>query len=699
MARRPRPAPRKPQATKETVALTVNQEAWPPVIPTTFDRPSLGQRWHVYFAVAALLIIQLSLAIRSLVPETPTVDEVIHMPAGLTYLQTGSFRLYHHNPPLVKLIAALPVWFSNPAVDYKKASWLQDPTNKAAFAHEFMEANASRYFELFTRARLMMPFFATIGGLVVFGWSRKLYGDAAGLLSLTLWVLCPNILAHARLVTTDMGATSIGVMATFVFWLYLKSPSKKGAILAGFCLGLAQLTKFSLILLSALWPILVLAHYLIEPSKPAVKRLIRDGFIVVGLSIFVIDAGYLFEGVGIPLGQYEFASATLTRPVEPGTRRPVSGDPLLNGAHKFRINRFRDSLLGAIPAPLPKHYLLGFDDQKLEAEGIPRKFLDSKATGALGEQIDGYPVYLDGELAQKSWWYYYVFTLIYKVPEGTWLLALTSFAVLGFSRRARAPWFDEFAVLLVPAVVLFVMSIFTNINLGLRYVLPIFPYVFISLGKLAPWASGFSVPNRRRAAWGFIAACLVATGLATNSVKPHYLAYFNTISGGPSRGAEHLIDSNLDWGQDLTTLRRWIEANAPNEPIGLAYFGQVNPKIFEARGEGFDWFLPPPLPGTMKLPPPRYQLQDPTSLRLAPGLYAVSASLVEGLPWRVYDSPYHGAGRGWIPWSAWTDAFGYFRELKPFHQVGHSIYLYRVTPEDSARLSRYWAESAEVPRR
>ena len=699
MARRPRPAPRKSQPTKEPVAPATAREE-PVTSPSaSSDQPTFWTRPCLYFAVAVLLILHVSLAVKSLVPESPTVDEVIHMPAGLTYWQTGSFRLYHHNPPLVKLIAALPVLFSNPAVDYKKQSWLHDPPNKAAFAHEFMEANAARYFELFTRARLLMPLFAVLGGLVVFRWSQRLYGNAAGLLSLTLWVLCPNVLAHGRLVTTDMGATAIGALATYVFWSYLKTPSMKRAVFAGLCLGLAQLTKFSLILLYALWPLMAAVEYFLEPSSRAIKRLARDAAIVVALSIVVIDAGYLFEGVGIPLGGYEFASGTLTRPVEPGTRRPTSGDPLLNLVYKYRVNRFRDTLLGAIPVPLPKHFLLGFDDQKLEAEGIPKKILYSNVTGPEGEQIDGYPVYLDGELAQTSWWYYYLFTLIYKVPEGTWLLVLTSLAVLTLAKRARAQWFDEFAVLLVPAVVLFMMSIFTNINLGLRYVLPIFPYIYIATGKLAPWASAFASQARRRLAWGFIALCLVATGLATFSINPHFLAYFNAVSGGPSRGAEHLIDSNLDWGQDLTTLRRWVAANAPNERIGLAYFGQINPRVFESRGEGFDWFLPPPLPKTMELPPPRYQFQDPTTLRLEPGIYAVSASLVEGLPWRVYDSPFHGAGRGWVPWSALIDTFGYFRELKPFERIGHSIYLYRVTPEDSARLSHYWSEPTAVPRR
>lgn len=625
------------------------------------------------------------------------MDEVIHLPAGITYWQKGTFRLYRHNPPLVKLIAALPAIGMSPVIDYAEKSWAGDPPNKAAFAHEFMEKNARVYFELFTRARLLMPVFSIVGGLVVFFWSRALYGSAAGLLSLSLWVLCPNVLAHTRLVTTDLGATSLGALATFVFWHYLKSPSWRRALLAGVCLGLAQLTKFSLLLLYGLWPLLALIRLAtLEDRRRRLGPMLAHGALVVATSVLVIDLGYGFEGVGLPLGRHEFISQTLTRPVPPGMARPWSPDPLLAGAWRFRVNRFRGTLLEYLPVPLPKHYLLGFDDQKFEADGIPKKVFDPRLTGPEGDTIDGYPVYLDGELSQKSWWYYYLLTLVYKVPEGTWALVLASLAVLVFSPRARGQWFDEVFVLTVPAVVLFVMSIFTNINLGLRYVLPIFPYVFVSTGKLVPWASGLSRRSSRIAAASVIVLCVGATAVATAAIHPHYLAYFNLVSGGPSRGSEHLIDSNIDWGQDLVRLRRWLEKNAPGERVGLAYFGQIHPRIFAARGEGFDWFLPPPTPGTVSMKegegPPRYVV-DPRNRRLQPGLYAVSASLVKGLPWRVYDSPWQGFGNtNWLGYRAWFNAFAYFDELTPIAKVGHSIFVYRVRPEDAERLSTLWSD-------
>ena len=248
----------------------------------------------------------------------------------------------------------------------------------------------------------------------------------------------------------------------------------------------------------------------------------------------------------------------------------------------------------------------------------------------------------------------------------------------------------------MPVVVLFVMSTLTNINLGFRYVLPIFPYVFIAAGKLAPWASGLANRGPRIAATTWIVISLAMTAAATASIHPHYLAYFNLVSGGPEHGADHLIDSNIDWGQDLLNLKKWLDTNAPGERVGLAYFGQIHPRIFDERGEGFDWFMPPPRPGTATLTPnagndpiPRYAFNPP--IRLEPGLYAVSASLLKGLPWRVYDHRWRAFGATrWAPYEIRDSAFDYFDQLTPIARVGHSISIYRVSPEDAARLAYYW---------
>ncbi len=668
-------------------------------------RPGVGSGRLTVLAVVGLLALHWGLAVTSLVRENPTVDEVLHLPAGVSYWQTGQFKLYHHNPPLVRLVAALPVVLAKPEMGDLYAPtqgrggtmpsyWASDPPNKAGFGHDFARLNAARFFELFTLARLLMPTFSVLGGLAVFAWSRSLYGTAGGLLSLAVYALCPNLLAHGRLITTDAAAAAFMLGATFLFWRYLERPTGARAAVAGLALGLAQLVKFSSLLLYGIWPLIALAVAIgrwrgttAEPWPP-VRRLLGQATGIVALSVLTINLGYGFEGFGTPLGSFRFLSRTLTRdrvPVPPGPEAPFD---LYRELRLLRQNRFQGTPLAVLPVPLPREYVLGFDDQKFEAEGAPLRVGDRRAPA---DAVSGYPVYLDGVLRDQSWWNYYLLCLVYKLPEGVWLLLAASLVALVVAPRARASWAAEFAVLIVPVVVLGVMSVLTNINLGLRYVLPALPFLYVAAGKLVPWAASLRGPSRRVAA-GVVGLGLAATVAATLSIHPHYLAYFNLVSGGPSRGSEHLIDSNLDWGQDLVGLKRWLDANAPGERVGLAYFGQIPPVIFAARGEPLDWFLPPALPGTWGDRPPRRYAVQGLDRPPEPGLYAVSASLVRGLPWRVYDAPLPGGNpaAAWGPIEAKANAFSYFGRLTPVATVGHSIFVYRITPEQSAAMAARW---------
>ncbi len=657
--------------------------------------------------MVSLLALHYALAAYSLLQENPTVDEVVHMPSGITYWQKGTFRLYHHNPPLFKLIAALPVVLANPVTEplYAMPCWkLKDPS-QITFAGWFAAFNYERYFEFFKLSRLTMPIFSILGGLVVFAWSRRLYGTLGGLLSLTLWVFCPNILAHARLITSDMCSTALGVAATYVFWRYLEKATWRWAVAAGVALGIAQLSKFSMLVLYAVWPFLGLVRLgLVVPRREWVRTAGKgfiQGMAIVGLSILTIDAGYLFEGVGIPLENYEFGSRPLTRLVPPGTVRPHSRNPLFETAWQFRVNRFRGTWLGRLTAPLPEHYLVGFDEQKIETEGLPLRYHraiqehtvdEARRIPETSDEPKGaYSVYLNGTLRQTGWWYYYLLSLVYKVPEGTWILVTLSVAAWVLVKRSRAEWADEIVLWTVPMVILFSMSFLTDINLGLRYVLGIAPYVFIATGKVVPWMWGLS-PAWRRVLGAAIAGSLGLTIAASMWIAPHYLAYFNWASGGPDRVPARMIDSNLDWGQDLVGLQKWWRENIPGERIGLAYFGQINPSIFEMRGEPFRWFLPPVPPGTTDLLPwgrDVLMLEGPAP-KLTPGYYAVSATLLYGLRWRLYDpaSP-KVEPRAWeLNWNAHVpDTFGYFRKFTPIAKIGHSIYVYHLSAEDVARAA------------
>ena len=660
--------------------------------------PSRRRSLAVAAAVAVLLATHVALAVMSLLGENPTVDEVAHLPAGVSYWQKGTFKLYHHNPPLVKLLAAAPVVLAGPvtAPVYAHRSWAAE--SQASFAERFAFENAGRYLDLFARGRLVMPLFSVLGGLAVFAWSRRLYGDGGGLLSLTLWCLCPNVLAHGRLVTTDVAAAALAAGSTYLFVRYLDRPTWARAAWAGVALGLAELTKFSLILLYGFWPSVALVRYVL--GRRSAGRAHRwgvaagQGGLILALSILIINLGYGFEGTGQPLGRFEFGSRSLTRPRPPGMSSPSSPNQLLELAWHYRVNRFRGTVLDGLPVPLPRHYVLGFDEQKIETEGLPKYFGNPDLPRDDGD-VGGYAVYLNGDLRRSGWWYFYLATLAYKVPEGTWILVALGGVLLAARRRDGPAWAEEYAVLALPVGVLVAISLFTDICLGLRYILPIFPFAFIATGKVVPWAASLG-PRGRRWALGAIVAAFGLDAAAVATIHPHYLAYFNWASGGPDRGSEHLIDSNLDWGQDLTTLGRWLRANHPGRRVGLAYFGQINPSLLTKAGDpaAFDWFLPP-ADGDVEP-----MMSDPSLLvgparRLTPGLYAVSASLVRGLPWRMYDSaslrPPHRIG--WE--AAWRmDAppdhperspFGYFAAFTPMARVGHSIAIYEISPADAER--------------
>ena len=231
---------------------------------------------------------------------------------------------------------------------------------------------------------------------------------------------------------------------------------------------------------------------------------------------------------------------------------------------------------------------------------------------------------------------------------------------LGF-RAYSAPWRDEI-VLLTPAVaVLTLVSSQTGFNHHLRYILPMFPFVFILMSRVG------LVLQRKAKADGVIAGIaltwLVASSLA---VYPHSLSYFNELAGGPEGGGAHLIDSNIDWGQDLLYLREWLKAHPEVKPLGLAYFGAIEP-----RDAGIECALPPsgPVPGA-DAEEPDAVLRGPR-----PGWYAISVTLLYGHSARLSDG--HGG-----------PTYAYFQRFQPIARAGYSINIYYINVEEANRVRK-----------
>lgn len=567
--------------------------------------------------VAVLLLTAHGLLIALSVPKNSvTIDEYMHLPIGVSYWELREFWGYHHNPPLTRLVAAIPAVLADVPTNYRNFYYTpHDRRPDEKLGRDFMLANQHQYMRVFIWGRLAGAGFSVLAGWVVFRWARQLFGESGGLLSLALWAFCPNVLAHAGLVTPDVGSTALGLLATYVFWRYLQAPSLRGAVFSGVLLGLTIGAKFSFVILPAIW--VVLAGMRLR--QLTCRRAVGHAVIVLAVSLLVVNNLYLFEGTGRTLGSFDLRSNSLTQ--EKPERQPSEAP---------RVNRFRRTLWESFPVPLPEHFVLGFDDQLHDVDS------------------GRFYKYLRGDLRQDDgWWYYYLYCIAVKTPVGT-LLILLAASIAIWLRQYRSSLFNEACLLLPPLVFLVTLSSQTGLNSHLRYVLPAYPFAFVWAGRLGR--------SSRAVCYG-LAVVIAANFVSVVRVHPHYLAYFNEPAGGPANAIEHLADSNIDWGQGLIPLKEWLAANAPGERIYLAYFGNMDPGIL-----GFEYDVPP-------------------TTGPVPGLHAIGANFLAGVPWSVPSGP---KARYWMA----PEALTYYRRCEPVATPGWSIYVYDLSLEDCNRVRR-----------
>lgn len=583
---------------------------------------SWRQRWATRTVICLFLALHSSMIAWQAGHWSPTSNEPAHMVAGLTHWSHGSFSLYKVNPPLVRSVAVIPLAKSTPGI------WTPDfdaPGNRSEYSvgREFVRECGPESQRYFRAARWACIPFAICGALVCWRWSRELYGQSAGLLALGLWCFSPNVLAYGALITPDAAAASLGTAAAFAFWKWLNTTTSAKALLGGAVLGLAELTKSTWVILFLLWPLL----WTVWKGWPRVfARIARpihkeDGqapeyhrwkpgqmVVILLIGLHILNLGYGFEGSFTRLGRFPFISNAL------GGEQPSESVAIVPR------NQFAGSWLGAIPVPLPKNYMLGIDMQRADFEGRMWS-------------------YLRGEWRFGGWWYYYGYTLLIKVPLGTWLLFCLAAGVTIFGRGYRAAWRDELMLLVPPTVVLVLVSSQTGFNHHVRYVLPILPFLFIWISKVA---RSFQHRARKIVAVTTIGFCWVV--VSSVSCFPHHLSYFNELVGGPTGGHYHLGHSNTDWGQDLIYLRKWMERDPDVTDLCLALdMGLIDPMQWGVRNDG----LPP------------YGLPEQ-------GWHAVSVN-------QIHSMDHH---------------FEYFLDFQPVAMAGYSIYIYHITFEQANEWRR-----------
>ena len=665
-------------------------EPTPPGVPVPLLR---RPRLH-YAAVTLLLVFTAVRAISSLVGDSVTFDEPFHLAAGVNAWRNGDYRISPDHPPLGRMWAILPLLFMDyrwPDANHK--GWRE--ADDAAFCvHWLFELNDAQ--RLVVPARCMMVALLLGVCLVTYALGRMLFGPEAGLLALVLACLSPTLLAHGRLVTTDMPVTfGIALSLLTCGWL-LRRASWPRLIAAAVALAITTLTKYSWPLVLPALGVMILWALIgrrpLEVPSPAdtaaadnpprllTRRRQRVG-VLLGACAFI----GLVVWAGIWAG-YRWRPTLLAPP-------PDDADPNVEAAFEqtrqimialWQIafcDKTGQPRTGWLPAllhwaadhhVLPEAYLFG----------IARTLFFTVERRA----------YLMGQYSDTGWRSYFPIAFLIKTPVPTQLLILAGLVALVL-RRTRL----RDAILLAGVSTFIVVYagyvIQGTVNIGHRHLLPLYPPLLALAGASARWLT-------TRVGRGLIGVALAWLAVAHVRIHPHYLAYFNELVGGPANGYRYLADSNLDWGQDLLRLADYARKQ-PAEPIKLAYFGSAVPTHY--------------LPCEAL---PSYFPFRPVA-ELTPGTYAVSATQLVG----VYDPELRPTF--WTPDACRAYAqlariaareptpddppdvriqrdqaareyaelrakrlIVRLRERPPDERVGYSLLLYRLTAADIAELTR-----------
>jgi hypothetical protein len=272
-----------------------------------------------------------------------------------------------------------------------------------------------------------------------------------------------------------------------------------------------------------------------------------------------------------------------------------------------------------------------------------------------GHEDKGHRAFLMGQRSSRGWWYYFLVVGAIKTPIPLLLLALAA-AVVSLRRRERDEWF-----LLVPVAMWLLAASLSHLNIGLRHLLPIFPFLIVFASKVAaPGAVASRRPWTRTAAGVALGLAMIWQAVGTLRIAPQYLAYFNESIGGPAHGYKYVVDSNLDWGQDLGRLARWWEAEG-RPPIHLSYYGSADPARYEIEYQ--------PLPTVAfwdcaELLPEAHWAE---ASRPRSGWIVISATCLQNI------GSYLGEDVN----------FDWLRAYDPVARVGHSILVYKIPPDPS----------------
>lgn len=598
-----------------------------------------------------LLIFVFFIALLSMKDDSATMDEVAHLPAGYSYLTQKDMRLNPEHPPLIKDLAAVPLLFiKGIKFPYELKDWKEDVNGQWQFGYHFLYKMGNPADQMIFWGRIPMILILILLGFYIFKWAKELFGNKTALFSLFLFSFSPTFLTHGRLVTTDVGAAAGVFIAIYYFIRFLKDSSKKNLIIAGITFGLAQLAKFSVIFLLPTFGILILVWAIIKASS--FKSFLRFFGIYIGhfvliliIASIVISLVYLYHVWNYPIERHIRDIQVLHK----DKAVPFIGEALT------LLPQLRKLLgpLGEHLTDLPKTLTL------LAKIPIFRPFVQY-LTGlflVIQRGTGGHTTFFLGEVSAAGWKNYFPIVYIIKEPLAFHILTILASLYVAWlikksfwvdARRRSLNWvknhFPELAMLCFIAIY-WVASLASPLNIGVRHLLPVFPFTFILVSSVVTsWKKSppFGIKYLT------VGILIIWQLVSVISIYPHFLSYFNEIAGGPARGHLYTVDSNLDWGQDLKRLEKWVD-EVGIKRIYVDYFGGGDAKYY-LKEKFAPWW------GT----------RDPAEFPKGNYL-AVSVTFLQG-------------GRG-EPVPGFNQPLGYYlwlHQYEPIEKIGNSIFVYYI---------------------
>jgi hypothetical protein len=448
-----------------------------------------------------------------------TADEPQHIAAGIEWL--GRTDTVQHepwrtvNPPVARIAVGLgPRLAGTQSMPFLRDSLYTGP----GYRRNLQLARAG-----------VLPFLALV---IVLTWviARRAHGEAAAWVAAAAVSCVPAVLGHGGLATTDVAFTAGFLVTLLALLRWIEEPTPARAALAGLALGLAAATKFSAIVLPAFAVLAIGARRLLGPRPGTGKRLLAQSPLIVLGALVVVWGAYRF---------------TIAAP-----------------ASLWRPEWVQDTVDACFPSERGRHAA-----HWLLAHRLPAPSAVLAALGLCAQEAPGRSTsYLLGQLTQDGFPAFFPIALAVKTP-----LPLAVFAALGFvaARAHRTP--EARFRALAPAIAIvatLAMVIPSRTNIGVRHVLPVFPLLAMlaGAGAVAAWrAARWRIAARVAA----VAAAIWALAIPF-AAAPDYLPWFNALAGRhPDRV---LIDSDLDWGQDLFRLERAL-AERHIDRVYIAYFG------------------------------------------------------------------------------------------------------------------------------